>query len=63
VIEKALSAKHRPIRFPPRGALDALSGVHESWSRISACPAFGLELLQTVKQRHPAVPVIVMTAY
>ena len=34
------------------------------WSPTCACPASpGLELLQTVKQRHPAVPVIVMTAY
>ena len=34
------------------------------WSPTSACPAqSGLELLQAVKERHPAVPVIVMTAY
>jgi two-component system nitrogen regulation response regulator GlnG len=67
VMEKALSREG--IAFNSfsnaQEALDALSdGVPEVLvSDIRMPGQSGLELLQTVKTRHPAVPVIVMTAY
>jgi two-component system, NtrC family, nitrogen regulation response regulator GlnG len=67
VIEKALSREG--IAFDSfasaQEALDALSaGAPEVLVSDIRMPGLsGLELLQAVKQRHPAVPVIVMTAY
>ena len=67
VIEKALSREG--IAFSSfssaKDALDALSdGSPEVLVSDIRMPGLsGLELLQAVKQRHPAVPVIVMTAY
>ena len=67
VIEKALSREG--IAFDSfssaQDALEALSaGAPEVLVSDVRMPGLsGLELLQTVKQRHPAVPVIVMTAY
>jgi two-component system nitrogen regulation response regulator GlnG len=67
VIEKALSREG--IAFNSfstvQEALDALSGGAPEVlvSDIRMPGQSGLELLQIVKQRHPAVPVIVMTAY
>ncbi|HEX2199453.1 MAG TPA: nitrogen regulation protein NR(I) [Burkholderiales bacterium] len=67
VIEKALSKEG--IAFDSfssaQDALDALSGDAPEVlvSDIRMPGRSGLELLQAVKQRHPAVPVIVMTAY
>jgi two-component system nitrogen regulation response regulator GlnG len=67
VIEKALSREG--IAFSSfssaQEALDALSGSAPEVlvSDVRMPGLSGLELLQTVKQRHPAVPVIVMTAY
>ena len=67
VIEKALSREG--IAFDSfataQEALAALSGGAPEVlvSDIRMPGLSGLELLQTVKQRHPAVPVIVMTAY
>ena len=67
VIEKALSREG--IAFDSfssaQDALDALSaGAPEVLVSDIRMPGLsGLELLNTVKQRHPAVPVIVMTAY
>jgi two-component system, NtrC family, nitrogen regulation response regulator GlnG len=67
VIEKALSREG--IEFnsfaSAQDALDALgaSTPEVLVSDIRMPGRSGLELLQTVKQRHPAVPVIVMTAY
>jgi two-component system, NtrC family, nitrogen regulation response regulator GlnG len=67
VIEKALSREG--IEFnsfsSAQEALDALSGATPEVlvSDIRMPGRSGLELLQAVKQRHPAVPVIVMTAY
>jgi two-component system nitrogen regulation response regulator GlnG len=67
VIEKALSREG--IAFSSfssaQDALDALSGSAPEVlvSDVRMPGMSGLELLQTVKQRHPAVPVIVMTAY
>ncbi len=67
VIEKALSREG--IAFDSfataQEALDALSGGPPEVlvSDIRMPGRSGLELLQAVKQRHPAVPVIVMTAY
>jgi two-component system nitrogen regulation response regulator GlnG len=67
VIEKALSREG--IAYDSfasaQEALDALSdGAPEVLvSDIRMPGRSGLELLQVVKQRHPAVPVIVMTAY
>ena len=67
VIEKALSREG--IAFDSfssaQDALNALSaGAPEVLvSDIRMPGRSGLELLNAVKQRHPAVPVIVMTAY
>jgi two-component system nitrogen regulation response regulator GlnG len=67
VIEKALSREG--IAYDSfasaQDALDALSGGAPEVlvSDIRMPGRSGLELLKTVKQRHPAVPVIVMTAY
>jgi len=67
VIEKALSREG--IAYDSfssaQEALDALSGGAPEVlvSDIRMPGRSGLELLQAVKQRHPAVPVIVMTAY
>jgi len=67
VIEKALSREG--IAFDSfasaQEALDALSGGAPEVlvSDIRMPGRSGLELLQAVKARHPAVPVIVMTAY
>ena len=67
VIEKALSREG--IAFNSfsnaQEALDALSGGAPEVlvSDIRMPGLSGLELLNAVKQRHPAVPVIVMTAY
>ena len=67
VIEKALSREGIAFNSfaSAQEALDALSGATPEVlvSDIRMPGRSGLELLQTVKQRHPAVPVIVMTAY
>jgi two-component system nitrogen regulation response regulator GlnG len=67
VIEKALSREGIAFNSfsSAQEALDALSGDAPEVlvSDIRMPGLSGLELLQTVKQRHPAVPVIVMTAY
>ena len=67
VIEKALSREGIAFNSfsSAQEALDALSGSAPEVlvSDIRMPGLSGLELLQAVKQRHPAVPVIVMTAY
>ena len=67
VIEKALSREGIPFSSfsTAQEALDALPGGAPEVliSDIRMPGQSGLELLQTVKTRHPAVPVIVMTAY
>jgi len=67
VIEKALSREGIAFNSfsSAQDALDALSGGSPEVlvSDIRMPGLSGLELLQTVKTRHPAVPVIVMTAY
>ena len=67
VIEKALSREGIAFNSfsSAQEALDALSGGAPEVlvSDIRMPGLSGLELLQAVKQRHPAVPVIVMTAY
>ena len=67
VIEKALSREGIAFNSfsSAQDALDALSGGTPEVlvSDIRMPGLSGLELLNTVKQRHPAVPVIVMTAY
>jgi two-component system nitrogen regulation response regulator GlnG len=67
VIEKALSREGIAFNSfsSAQDALDALSGGAPEVlvSDIRMPGLSGLELLQTVKARHPAVPVIVMTAY
>ncbi|VVE53774.1 nitrogen regulation protein NR(I) [Pandoraea terrigena] len=67
VLEKALSRANLPVRSftGPREASAALE--HDSpqvlVSDIRMAGGSGLELLQTVKQRHPGLPVIIMTAF
>jgi nitrogen regulation protein NR(I) len=67
VIEKALSREGIAYNSfsSAQEALDALSGAMPEVlvSDIRMPGRSGLELLQAVKQRYPAVPVIVMTAY
>jgi two-component system nitrogen regulation response regulator GlnG len=67
VIEKALSREGIAFNSfsSAQDALDALSGSAPEVlvSDIRMPGLSGLELLTAVKQRHPAVPVIVMTAY
>jgi two-component system nitrogen regulation response regulator GlnG len=67
VFEKALSREGIAWSSyaSAREAMDALSGGAPQVlvSDIRMPGASGIELLQTVKERHPAVPVIVMTAY
>ena len=67
VIEKALSREGIAYNSfsSAQEALDALSGAPPEVlvSDIRMPGRSGLELLQAVKQRYPAVPVIVMTAY
>src|SRR5256885_189599 len=67
VIEKALSREGIAFNSfsSAQDALEALSGGAPEVlvSDIRRPGLSGLELLQAVKQRHPAVPVIVMTAY
>jgi two-component system nitrogen regulation response regulator GlnG len=67
VIEKALGREGIPFDSfaTAQEALDALAGGAPEVlvSDIRMPGLSGLELLQTVKARHPAVPVIVMTAY
>jgi two-component system nitrogen regulation response regulator GlnG len=67
VIEKALSREGIAFNSfsTAQEALDALSDTTPEVlvSDIRMPGRSGLELLNTVKQRHPAVPVIVMTAY
>jgi len=67
VIEKALSREGIAFNSfsSAQDALEALSGDSPEVlvSDIRMPGLSGLELLNAVKQRHPAVPVIVMTAY
>src|SRR5258708_3021862 len=67
VIEKALGREGIAFNSfsTAQEALDALSGGAPEVlvSDIRMPGQSGLELLQIVKQRHPAVPVIVMTPY
>jgi two-component system nitrogen regulation response regulator GlnG len=67
VMEKALSREGIGFNSfsSAQDALDALSGDSPEVlvSDIRMPGLSGLELLNAVKQRHPAVPVIVMTAY
>jgi two-component system, NtrC family, nitrogen regulation response regulator GlnG len=67
VIEKALSREGIAYNSfsSAQEALDALSGATPEVlvSDIRMPGRSGLELLQAVKERYPAVPVIVMTAY
>jgi two-component system nitrogen regulation response regulator GlnG len=67
VIEKALSREGIAFNSfsSAQEAMDALSGGPPEVlvSDIRMPGLSGLELLNTVKTRHPAVPVIVMTAY
>jgi two-component system nitrogen regulation response regulator GlnG len=67
VIEKALSREGIAYNSfaSAQEALDALSSATPEVlvSDIRMPGRSGLELLQAVKERHPAVPVIVMTAY
>src|SRR5712671_7325707 len=67
VIEKALSREGIAFNSfsSAQEALDALAGSAPEVlvSDVRMPGLSGLELLTAVKQRHPAVPVIVMTAY
>jgi two-component system nitrogen regulation response regulator GlnG len=67
VIEKALSREGIAFNSfsSAKDALEALAGSSPEVlvSDIRMPGISGLELLNAVKQRHPAVPVIVMTAY
>ena len=71
VLEKALLRENLPTRSftNPRDVLLALSSVDEEnapqvmVSDIRMPGGSGLELLNTVKEKYPGLPVIIMTAY
>src|SRR5207344_3465204 len=68
VFEKALAREGIPFKTFAQAteameALDATGAPQVLVSDIRMPGASGLELLQTVKQRFPDLPVIVMTAY
>ncbi|MDM7456979.1 MAG: nitrogen regulation protein NR(I) [Tepidimonas sp.] len=70
VLEKALAREALPTRSfdSPKAVLDALAegadeGPQVLISDIRMPGGSGLELLEQVKRQHPALPVIIMTAY
>lgn len=70
VLEKALAREELPTRSfdSPKAVLDALAdgadeGPQVLVSDIRMPGGSGLELLEKVKRQHPALPVIIMTAY
>ncbi len=67
VFEKALTREGIPYKTfaLAQDAIDALAGGSPQVlvSDIRMPGTSGLELLQTIKQRHPTLPVIIMTAY
>ncbi|MFN3611327.1 nitrogen regulation protein NR(I) [Tepidimonas sp.] len=70
VLEKALAREELPTRSfdGPKAVLDALAdgadeGPQVLVSDIRMPGGSGLELLEKVKRQHPALPVIIMTAY
>ncbi|TSE36694.1 Nitrogen regulation protein NR(I) [Tepidimonas fonticaldi] len=70
VLEKALAREELPTRSfdSPKAVLDALAdgadeGPQVLVSDIRMPGGSGLELLEKVKCQHPALPVIIMTAY
>ena len=67
VFEKALTREGIPYKTfaQAQDAIEALAGGSPQVlvSDIRMPGTSGLELLQTIKQRHPTVPVIIMTAY
>ena len=67
VFEKALAREGIPFRTFGN-AQDALAALNSDTPQVLVSDirmpgGSGLELLQTVKQRYPALPVIIMTAY
>jgi len=67
VLEKALAREQFPVRAfsSPRDVLKALDedSPQVLVSDIRMPGGSGIELLNAVKQRHPGLPVIIMTAY
>ena len=67
VLEKALARENIPCRMfaSAQEAIAALEGESPQVliSDIRMPGASGLELLSTIKERHPGLPVIIMTAY
>ncbi len=68
VLEKALAREQLPVRVfaSPRDviyALDADEAPQVLVSDIRMPGGSGIDLLNQVKQRHPGLPVIIMTAY
>src|SRR4030067_2793378 len=67
VFEKALARKGIPYKpFP--GAQEALDALEQGAPQVLVSDirmpgTSGLELLQSVKQRLPGLPIIIMTAY
>src|SRR3989304_4072140 len=67
VLEKALTREGIPFKAFAK-ATEALSELDAGAPQVLVSDirmpgASGLELLQAVKQRHPNLPVIIMTAY
>ncbi|RZU03121.1 nitrogen regulation protein NR(I) [Rivibacter subsaxonicus] len=68
VLEKALAREELPVRSFSNGrdvlaALDADEAPQVLVSDIRMPGGSGIELLAKVKERHPGLPVIIMTAY
>ena len=67
VFEKALAREGLPYKTFS-GAQEALDALEQGAPQVLVSDirmpgASGLELLQSVKQRHPGLPIIIMTAY